>query len=319
MQEVEWFLGHLAVSRGASPHTISNYRRDLARYAVFLEADQTGAGSGDGGPGQDAQTVRPESLTATDVEAFASWLSKPEPDGPGLAASSQARTLAAVRSFHKWLVREGLSQGDPAKGVRPPRSGDPLPKALTTSQVASILDTAAQRDDARGLRDTALLELLYATGARVSEAIAVTADDMDLDGDFPVVRLFGKGRKERLVPLGSHARAAIGAYVTRSRPVLAARGKGVSELFLNLRGNPLSRQSAWEIIDRAAKASRIPVPVSPHTFRHSFATHLLEGGASVREVQELLGHSSVATTQIYTRMTPQTMTEVYRSTHPRAR
>ena len=303
VEEVDWFLDHLTVSRGASPHTVSNYRRDLARYGAFLKRNQ----------------IELDSVTAADVEAFASWLSAPKPDGPGLATSSQARALAAVRSFHKWLVREGLRGADPAKGVRSPRSGDHLPKALTASQVASILEASALRDDPVGLRDTALLELLYATGARVSEVIAVTADDMELRGDFPVVRLFGKGRKERLVPLGSHARAALEAYMTRSRPVLAARGTGVAQLFLNLRGRPLSRQSAWEIIDRAAKASNVQATVSPHTLRHSFATHLLEGGASVREVQELLGHSSVSTTQIYTRMTPQTMTEVYRSTHPRAR
>ena len=315
MEEVDWFLGHLAVSRGASPHTLSNYRRDLVRYSVFLES----AWPSDKGQNEGREGATASAITASDVEAFASWISTPKPKGLGLAPSSQARTLAAVRSFHKWLAREGLHSGDPAKGVRPPRAGSPLPKALTTSQMTAILETSALRDDVVGLRDTALLELLYATGARVSEAIAITADDMDLDAEFPVVRLFGKGRKERIVPVGSHARAAISAYVTRSRPVLAARGHGVPELFLNLRGKPLSRQSAWEVIDRAAKAAQIPVPVSPHTFRHSFATHLLEGGASVREVQELLGHTSVATTQIYTRMTPQTMTEVYRSTHPRAR
>ncbi len=303
-REVEWFLADLNVSKGASPHTISNYRRDLNRYQQFLETSP----------------VSPDwaEVKAQNVEEFLLFLSTGSEGRKPLAPSSIARNLAAVRSFHKWLVREGIASGDPTTNVRAPKKADTLPKALTVQQVVAMLDTSALKDDAVGLRDTALLELLYATGARVTEAMNLTADDLDLDGEFPVVRLFGKGRKQRLVPLGSHARTAISAYLVRSRPILAAKGRGVPQLFLNTRGNPMSRQSAWEVIDRAAKAARIDAEVSPHTLRHSFATHLLEGGASIREVQELLGHSSVSTTQIYTRLSPQMMTEVYRSTHPRA-
>ena len=206
---------------------------------------------------------------------------------------------------------------DAAAEVRAPKQGSHLPKALSVDQVSRLLDAAHSAPGAAGLRDAALLELLYATGARVSEAVGLAVDDIDLDDEAPVVRLFGKGRKERLVPLGSYAKDALGAYLVRGRPELAARGSHA--VFLNKRGAAMSRQSAWEAIRRAASAAGLEAGVSPHTLRHSFATHLLEGGASVRDVQELLGHASVQTTQIYTKVTVAALREVYWTTHPRAR
>lgn len=296
---IRWYLDDLQVTRGASQHTLASYGRDLKRYAEGLENRQIAEWS---------------AVQVADVERHVEVLSHGERP---LSARSVARALAAIRSFHKWLRMEGISGGDPCAGVKPPKSPLALPKALTVTEVERLL-SAASGDQPVALRDTALLEFLYATGARVTEAVSLSADDLDLEAQRPIVRLFGKGGKERLVPLGAYARQALEAYLVRGRPALAAAGAGVSALFLNTRGKPLSRQSAWEIIMKAASRADIEKAVSPHTLRHSFATHLLEGGASIREVQELLGHSSVTTTQIYTRMTPQTLQDVYRSSHPRA-
>lgn len=298
-----WFLDDLAALRGASPHTVSNYRRDLIRYTDFLAA--RGLASWD--------EVRPEA-----VESYVAALAAGTNDKAPLAPSSVARNLSSLRSFHRWLVQENLTQNNPAAAVKPPKAAEKLPAALTSGQVSDLLEAAKGGDPVRALRDSALLEFLYGTGARVSEAAGVRVDDVDLTGEYPVARLFGKGNRERLVPLGSYAAEAIGNYLTRSRPALASRGRGNSYLFLNLRGAVLSRQSAWEVIQRAAQVAGLAGKVSPHTLRHSYATHLLEGGASIREVQELLGHASVTTTQIYTRLTPQSLQEVYRQSHPRA-
>lgn len=313
--EIDWFLSDLSVSKGASPNTISNYRRDLSRYIEFLADTRTDAVVQQDPANSQVDWNRIRSI---DVEAFMVRLAEGSETHPPLSKSSISRTLSAVRSFHKWALRENVATDNDVVSVRAPKRNETLPKALTVQEVSSILDSVAVGDDAVSLRDSALLEFLYATGARVGEAVSITADDLDFAEDFSIARLFGKGRKERLVPLGSHATAALEAYLIRSRPVLAARGTGVVELFLNLRGKALSRQSAWEIIDRATKRAGITKPVSPHTFRHSFATHLLEGGATIREVQEMLGHASVSTTQVYTKLSPGLLSEVYRSTHPRA-
>jgi len=230
-----------------------------------------------------------------------------------------ARAQAAIRGLHKYALTEGLVGVNPAVHLHAPRQGRHLPKALTVDEVGRLLDAAHADDSVIGIRDCALLELLYATGARVSEAVSLCADDFDLDAEVPVVRLFGKGRKERIVPVGSFAVEALGAYRVRARPALAVRGHGTNAFFLNSRGGPLSRQSAWTAIRRAAQAAQLEDKVSPHTMRHSFATHLLEGGASVREVQELLGHASVSTTQIYTAVTAAALREVFTVSHPRAR
>jgi integrase/recombinase XerD len=234
---------------------------------------------------------------------------------PPLATSSVARVLSAVRGLHRFLAEEGVIEADVSRELRPPKLPMRLPKAIPVDDVEALI-AAAGGDEPVQLRDTALLELLYATGARVSEAVSLNVDDLV---DEEVVRLFGKGGKQRVVPLGSYARRAIDAYLVRARPLLSARGTATPALFLGVRGKRMSRQAAWEAMRQAAERAGIAASVSPHTLRHSFATHLLEGGADVRVVQELLGHSSVATTQIYTLVTADTLREMYTAAHPRAR
>jgi integrase/recombinase XerD len=229
----------------------------------------------------------------------------------------------AVRGFHKFALREGLAPTDPGREVRPPAPARRLPKAIPVASVEALLDGAgpapgspAAADAKLAVRDRALLEVLYGSGARISEAVGLAVDDLDLtDG---TVLLRGKGGKQRLVPIGRPAREAVGAYLVRVRPGLVRRGRGTPTLFLNSRGGPLSRQSAWAVLQAAASRAGLAEHVSPHTLRHSFATHLLEGGADVRVVQELLGHASVTTTQIYTLVTVDRLREVYAWAHPRA-
>lgn len=233
---------------------------------------------------------------------------------PPPASSSLARLQSSVRGWHRFLVREGIEQDDPTGRLRPPKAPRLLPKALTIEQVERLL-SAPSADEPIGIRDRALLELLYATGARVSEAVGLDVDDL-AHGD--ILRLRGKGSKERIVPIGSFARAAVDAYLTRVRPGLAVKGPASARLFLGARGAPLSRQSAWLVLRAAAEHAQITAEISPHTLRHSFATHLLQGGADVRVVQELLGHASVATTQIYTHVSVDTLRDIYATSHPRA-
>jgi integrase/recombinase XerD len=295
---VEEYLRHLTVERGLAKNTTSSYRRDLAIYADWLEA-QGIAG--------------PAAVTEQDLGAFVRFLGGERQ--PALATSSVARVLSAVRGLHRFLAEEGRIGGDVARELRPPKLPMRLPKAIPVDDVEALI-TAAGGEEPAELRDVALLELLYATGARVSEAVSLNVDDLV---DEEVVRLFGKGGKQRIVPLGSYARRAIDAYLVRARPTFSARGTATPALFLGVRGRRMSRQAAWEAIRQAAERAGIAASVSPHTLRHSFATHLLEGGADVRVVQELLGHSSVATTQIYTLVTADTLREMYTAAHPRAR
>jgi integrase/recombinase XerD len=238
----------------------------------------------------------------------------------GLSAASAARAISAVRGLHRFAAREGLVPADVARDVKPPTPPKRLPKALDVDQVMALL--AVPDDSPLGLRDKALLEFLYGTGARISEAVGAVVDDLDL-GDESSVTLHGKGGRTRIVPVGRYARAALDAYLVRARPALAAAGRGTPAVFLNARGGPLSRQSAWSILRAAASTTGLPVDgphaVSPHTLRHSYATHLLDGGADVRVVQELLGHASVSTTQVYTLVTVDRLREVYATAHPRAR
>jgi integrase/recombinase XerD len=222
----------------------------------------------------------------------------------------------AALGLHRFLLLEGATTDNPAADVRPPVPPRRLPKAICLHDVERLLDAAALPGTPAALRDRALLELLYGCGARISEAVGLDVDDLDLDDGL--VRLRGKGSKERVVPVGSYATAALGAYLVRARPGFAALGRPSPAVFLNTRGGRLSRQSAWAVLQAAAERGRLGVPVSPHTLRHSFATHLLEGGADVRVVQELLGHASVTTTQIYTKVTADTLREVYVAAHPRA-
>ncbi len=295
----------MAVERGLAENTLAAYRRDLLRYVRFL---------------QQLSIATVDGISRKDVSAYAQAIVEGSDGGAALSMRSAARNVVAVRGLHKFWALEGLAAADPASDVHPPMAGTRLPKAITVDEVTRILEVAGS-DTPTGLRDRALLEFLYSTGARISEAVGLDVDDVsvpaDLDGPA-VVRLFGKGSKERLVPLGSYAAKAIDAYLVRGRPVLAAKGKGTPALFLNARGGQISRQSAWTILKTAAEKAGIAKDVSPHTLRHSFATHLLEGGADVRVVQELLGHASVTTTQVYTLVTAETLREVYAAAHPRA-
>jgi integrase/recombinase XerD len=228
--------------------------------------------------------------------------------------------VVAVRGFHRFAVREGLTPVDPSAAVHPPAPAKRLPKALPLFDIERILDAAGAPGTPLALRDRALLEVLYGTGARISEAVGLDRDDLDLEQGAVLLR--GKGSKERVVPVGSYARAAVEAYLVRGRPVLTAElpasRRAVPALFLNARGGRLSRQSAWTVLARAAERAGVHAEVSPHTLRHSFATHLLDGGADVRVVQELLGHASVTTTQVYTLVTVDSLREVYATAHPRA-
>lgn len=294
---LERYLRHVSIERGLATNTVAAYRRDLGGYLEFLA--QLGITS-------------PSAVTAREVASFARHLGTREPP---LTTSSTARMLSSVRGFHRYLLDEGQVQVDAAADTAPPKLATRLPKAISIEQMAAVLG-ACSGDSLPELRDRALLELLYATGARVSEAVALNVDDVF---EEDVVRLFGKGGKQRIVPLGSYAREALDAYLVRARPTLAVRGHSTPALFLGIRGQRVSRQNAWLIIRAAAERAKLGVEISPHTFRHSFATHLLAGGADVRVVQELLGHSSVATTQIYTLVTADTLRDMYTTSHPRAR
>ena len=312
---VEAYCDHLVAERGASGHTVAAYRRDLRRYAAHL------AGAG---------VSAADAVTPAQVADYAMILREGVRDAEGtgwsrppLAPASVARAVVAVRSLHRFAHAEGLTDDDPAAAVQPPKPPRRLPKALGLDHVQAMLDVPAT-DTVLGLRDRALLEVLYGTGVRISEAVGLDVDEvarlvhLDPEAPTPGLRVLGKGRKERIVPLGSYARAALDAYLVRARPELARRGPGTPALFLNARGGRLSRQSAWTILRTVAEQAGITADVSPHTLRHSFATHLLDGGADVRVVQELLGHASVTTTQIYTLVTVDHLREVYLTSHPRA-
>lgn len=341
----------MTVERGLAAHTLQAYQRDLQRYAATLSA---------------AGRIQIEDVTTADVADYLAGLREGDAEHPPLAASSAGRAVVAVRGLHAFALADGLTADDPARAVRPPVPPRRLPKAISVPDVARLLDAAGVGPAA--LRDRALLELLYATGARISEAVGLDVDDLDLartslvatsrgtgmsasgvpqgsavsalvsdarragpsgSGVSPgsavsplisAVRLSGKGGKERLVPVGSFAADAVNAYLVRARPALATasgRGQPSPALFLNARGGRLTRQGAWGALRAAATRAGL-AEVSPHVLRHSFATHLLDGGADVRVVQELLGHASVTTTQVYTLVTVDKLREVYASAHPRA-
>jgi integrase/recombinase XerD len=299
---VRSYLDHLAVERGVANNTLSAYRRDLVRYLDHLA--ERGVGS----------IADVDALT---VSGFLAYLREGDDGHPALSATSVARAVAAVRGLHRFALDDGLVQSDVSREVRsaaPPRR---LPKAISVEDVERLLEAAGYAGTSLALRDRALLEVLYGTGARISEAVGLDVDDLDLTDN--TVLLTGKGDKQRRVPVGSFAAAALSAYLVQARPGLAATGTGSPKVFLNARGGPLSRQSAWVVLRTAAERAGLVAGVSPHTLRHSFATHLLEGGADVRVVQELLGHASIMTTQIYTLVTVDTLREVYAAAHPRAR
>lgn len=301
---VDRYLDHLAVERGLARNTLAAYRRDLDRYVAFLSA---------------RGLESPAGVGEADVRAFVTAL-RSGAQGVALAPSSTARVVAAVHGWHRFCTLEGLADADPSVDVKPPAQPRRLPRAMSVEDVAALLDAAGQGEGPVPLRDRALLELCYSTGARISEVVGLDVDDLDLEPGRASARLIGKGSKERVVPVGSFARDAVDAYLVRARPALAAAGRGNAAVFLNTRGARLSRQSAWAVLRQAALRAGLPGAdeISPHTLRHSFATHLLQGGADVRVVQELLGHASVTTTQIYTHVTPDSLREVYALAHPRA-
>lgn len=317
----ERWLRHLVIERGLSENTLKAYRADLAAYGEWLSAEQI----------TDLARVTPALLSAFVVSLSAGG----DEDAGGSAPLSPAtvtRRTSTVRGLHRFLFEEGLLEEFAGRGVRTPKKAQRLPKALTIEEVTALLE-ATGGDDPVALRDRALLELLYASGARVSEVADLDLDDLvggHTAGDAwadparvlsqgGFLRVTGKGSKQRIVPYGRHAGSALAAYLVRARPAMVERGKGTPALFVGPRGARLSRQSAWLVIRAAADRAEITAEVSPHTLRHSFATHLLAGGADVRTVQELLGHSSVTTTQIYTQVTPDTLREHYVMSHPRAK
>ena len=299
------FEDHLAVERGASANTLGAYRRDLAKYLDFL--------------GKLGRTDL-RGVTEADVGEFVAHLSRGDAESGAapMAASSVSRALSAVRGLHKFALGEGAVDVDVAAQVRPPKQGSPLPKALRVEEVTALIDSIPVGDAAElaDVRDRALVELLYSTGARVSEVTGLDVDDLDREERLVLLR--GKGGKERIVPVGGPAIEAVDAWLVRGRPAWARANSGPA-LLLNSLGRRLSRQSAGNILAAVAERAGLAGRVSPHTLRHSFATHLLEGGVDVRSVQELLGHASVTTTQIYTMVTADNLRKVWAGAHPRAR
>ncbi|ODR04339.1 site-specific tyrosine recombinase XerD [Mycolicibacillus koreensis] len=305
--QVDGYLAHLTIERGVATNTLSSYRRDLRRYGDYLRE----RGIDDLGK-----------VSEADVSEFVIALQRGDSEAglSPLSAVSAGRALVAVRGLHRFAAAEGVAPLDVAREVRPPNAGRRLPKSLSVDEVLALLEAAGgdrPSDSPLTLRNRALLEVLYSTGARISEAVGLDLDDIDTTDRS--VLLHGKGDKQRLVPIGRPAVAALEAYLVRGRPGLAGRGRGTPAVFLNARGGRLSRQSAWQVLHDAAEHAGITAAVSPHTLRHSFATHLLDGGADVRVVQELLGHASVTTTQIYTLVTVHALREVWAGAHPRAR
>lgn len=294
---VDNFISYVTVEKGLSENTILSYKNDLNIFATYCKE----------------HSLFLDKVVSKDIEGFIIFISSSH------ASSTVARILATLRNFYKFLIAENVLSYNPMLDIKSPKLGLHLPKALSLSQVEQLLQ-APNSHTVVGARDRAVLEILYATGLRVSEAVNLSLDDLHVDSDgIAVLRVVGKGNKERIVPVGSFALKAVDNYLTISRPALASKGKGNSFLFLNKKGARLSRQSVWEILQVNRERAGLDVSISPHTLRHCFATHLLEGGADIRIVQELLGHSSVTTTQIYTKVTITTLLEVYASTHPRNR
>ena len=299
----EQFLVHIGIERGLAKATVSAYESDLNKYVAWLQTHGI---------------TKPDDIAKQDVEDYIAAL-----DADGESARSKARRLASIHEFHRFALAQHAVSADVAASVKAPKGASVLPDVLSVDEVSRLLDAAAVggSTDPVVLRDKALVEFMYATGCRVSEAVGTNLDDIDLEEK--VVRLMGKGSKQRLVPLGSYARNSVVVYLNAGRGELERRSTAkVPErraLFLNKRGKRISRQSVWEIVKTAGERAGITKPLHPHTLRHSFATHLIQGGADVRTVQELLGHASVTTTQIYTHVSPEALIETYLTAHPRAR
>ncbi|UEJ83253.1 tyrosine recombinase [Brachybacterium halotolerans subsp. kimchii] len=306
-RDLEQYLSHLRVERGLSENTLAAYRRDLTRYLRHLAREDRAL----------------HAMTPEDVSAWLRTVRSGADGGSALAASSAARALAAVRGLHAFLDAERTSStGDPTRLLPAPSRPRTLPHPITIDEAARLVEAAGRPGTGalsaeRALRDRALLEVLYGLGARISEAIGLDVDDVDPLERAAVLR--GKGDKHRVVPVGRFALEALEAYLTRARPSLASRGRGTPAIFLGSRGTRLTRQAAWQIVQRVAADADLEGAIGPHTLRHSFATHLLHGGADVRAVQELLGHASVTTTQLYTQVTVDSLREAHAAAHPRSR
>ena len=300
---IQSFVDHLTIERGLSSNSISAYRRDLAKFSDFLDKEELDF----------------ERLSENEIVSFEVRLKD-----LGMAVTSINRNISALKSFYKYLAQE-FSTNNPVSAMASSKVPRRLPKALTIKEITSLIDSTKREGDPISLRDHAIIELLYGTGARVSEIVGIDINDFaqsDIEGNpITTLKLRGKGSKERIVPLGSFAKSALDEYLVRIRPNLLSKSKSArveTALFLNQRGSRLSRQSAWQMISDAADATGLSGKVSPHVFRHSYATHLLDGGADIRVVQELLGHASVTTTQIYTLITIDKVREAYATAHPRA-
>jgi len=294
------FLNYLAVEKGYSENTIAAYRNDLNRLAEFVEEEAARRGTA-------------PSWAAFGRQGMLSYLL--ELKERGYVPTTTARKVAAAKSFFKFLVAEGIIKDAPTQNLASPRVGKSLPKPISISQVHRLLEQPAKLSTPEAKRDTAMLQLLYATGMRVSELMSLNLGDVDTEGGY--VRCFGKGHKERLIPIHQQAASAVERYVREARPRLA-RSDSEKALFLNRRGERLTRQGFWQILKGYAKSAELDIEVTPHTLRHSFATHMLSGGADLRSVQELLGHANISTTQVYTHLTTEHVRRTYEKSHPRA-
>ncbi|MBE0599076.1 MAG: site-specific tyrosine recombinase XerD [Desulfuromonadales bacterium] len=291
-QFLDNFLNYLTVERGLAKNTLDAYGRDLARYLDFLEKEAVG---------------HPDQVTAAGVLRFLALLKE-----QGLAARSRARALVALRTFHKFLLTEGVAATNPTTRIEAPKSLHPLPHTLSPSEVERLL-AAPVGEESRDLRDRAMLEILYATGLRVSELVGLQLGDLQLDIGYLIA--FGKRSKQRIIPLGEAALAELRHYLELGRPFLDRQES--RHLFLNRRGQGLTRQGFWKIMKRRALEAGIRKKITPHTLRHSFATHLLENGADLRSVQTMLGHADISTTQIYTHVTRERLKRIHEQFHPR--
>jgi integrase/recombinase XerD len=299
---VDRYLDHLRVERGVAENTLKAYTRDLRLYLEHLRRVRVSA---------------PAQISDAHITDFLAALRQPDPEtGKRYSTASTARVLAAVRSFHRWLAREGLVEDDPSRRVQAPRTSKALPKSLSRGEVEALIAAVPAEGGATVVRDRAILETLYAAGLRISELTALDVDDVDLEER--TVRCIGKGSKERIVPLGRAAVTALQTYLQAGRPTIARPRSGAA-LFLNVRGQRLTRQGCWKLLKKYVGLARLRRRISPHTLRHSFATHLLDGGADVRSVQELLGHASISTTQVYTLVSQERLRDVYDRAHPRAK
>jgi integrase/recombinase XerD len=292
--EISDFIHYLTIERGLSQNTVSSYKRDLNQYVTFLK--------------NKCEIVNGADIQRVHIMQFLNHLHQ-----LNRSVSTISRTLSSIRSFHQFLIREYDVDKDPSLHIETPKKPRVLPKVLSSSEVESLLDL--QGNDPLVVRNKAMLEVLYATGLRVSELLSLKMNDLHLTMGF--VRCFGKGSKERIIPLGSHAQHAVQSYIDSARSILL-KGKREDALFLNHHGRPMSRQGFWKILKGIARDKDIKKELTPHTLRHSFATHLLENGADLRAVQEMLGHADISTTQIYTHVTKTRLKDVYRSFHPRA-